>query len=95
MPIEILGSIYKRFLGKVIGFKRRTKNEYSVEQKPLIQLASQMLEVCKQLKEAKLENDKNLLEKRIELIDKQINMQVYAIYGLRREEIKIVEDEAD
>ena len=51
--------------------------------------------MCKQLKEGKLENDKNLLEKRIELLDKQINMQVYAIYGLRKEEIKIVKDEAD
>jgi len=31
LPVEILGSIYERFLGKVIRFKRKTKNGHSVE----------------------------------------------------------------
>ena len=41
LPVEILGSIYERFLGKVIRFKRRTKNGHSVEiiEKPEVQKA--------------------------------------------------------
>jgi len=41
LPIEILGSIYERFLGKVIRFKRRTKAGHSVEiiEKPEVQKA--------------------------------------------------------
>ena len=31
LPVEILGSIYERFLGKIIRFKRKTKNGHSVE----------------------------------------------------------------
>ena len=41
LPVEILGSIYERFLGKVIRFKRKTKNGHSVEiiEKPEVQKA--------------------------------------------------------
>jgi len=31
IPVEILGSIYERFLGKIIRFKRKTRNGHSVE----------------------------------------------------------------
>ena len=31
LPVEILASIYERFLGKVIRFKRKTKNGHSIE----------------------------------------------------------------
>lgn len=31
LPVEILGNIYEQFLGKVIRFKRKTKNGHSVE----------------------------------------------------------------
>ena len=31
LPVEILGSIYERFLGKIIHFKQKTKNGHSVE----------------------------------------------------------------
>ena len=41
LPVEILGNIYERFLGKVIRFKRKTKNGHSVEiiEKPEVQKA--------------------------------------------------------
>jgi len=41
LPVEILGHIYERFLGKVIRFKKKTKAGHSVEivQKPLVQKA--------------------------------------------------------
>lgn len=41
LPVEILGSIYERFLGKIIRFSRKTKNGHSVEvvEKPEVQKA--------------------------------------------------------
>lgn len=41
LPVEILGSIYEQFLGKVIRFTRKTKNGHSVEviEKPEVQKA--------------------------------------------------------
>ena len=41
IPVEILGSIYERFLGRIIRFKRKTKNGHSVEiiEKPEVQKA--------------------------------------------------------
>lgn len=41
LPVEILGSIYERFLGKIIRFARKTKNGHSVEiiEKPEVQKA--------------------------------------------------------
>ncbi|MGP1439985.1 MAG: Eco57I restriction-modification methylase domain-containing protein [Treponema sp.] len=39
LPVEILGNIYERFLGKIIRFKRKTKNGHSIEivEKPEVQ----------------------------------------------------------
>ncbi|MGP1521629.1 MAG: Eco57I restriction-modification methylase domain-containing protein [Treponema sp.] len=41
LPVEILGNVYERFLGKIIHFKRKTKNGHSVEiiEKPEVQKA--------------------------------------------------------
>lgn len=41
LPVEILGSVYERFLGKVVRFSRKTKNGHSVvvEEKPEVQKA--------------------------------------------------------
>ena len=41
IPVEILGSIYERFLGKIIQFTRKTKNGHSIEiiEKPEVQKA--------------------------------------------------------
>ena len=41
LPVEILDNIYERFLGKIIRFKRKTKNGHSVEiiEKPEVQKA--------------------------------------------------------
>jgi adenine-specific DNA-methyltransferase len=41
LPVEILGSIYERFLGRIIRFTRKTKNGHSVEiiEKPEVQKA--------------------------------------------------------
>ena len=41
LPVEILGSIYEQFLGKIIRFARQTKNGHSIEiiEKPEVQKA--------------------------------------------------------
>ncbi len=54
-------------------------------------IAEQQLSTHKQLSTAKSDADKKLLEKRIEILDSQINAIVYDLYGLTEEEIKIVE----
>ncbi|MBQ3714161.1 MAG: Eco57I restriction-modification methylase domain-containing protein [Fibrobacter sp.] len=57
----------------------------------LSSLAEQQLAVHKQLSSAKSDSDKKLLEQRIQILDTQINSEVYKLYGLTDEEIKIIE----
>jgi len=92
---------YYGFIGKAKGKSREYFNTPLAEipiriasltsQEKLIQLANQMLEAHNQLELAKFENDKKFLAQRIEILDKQINAIVYALYGLSEEEIKIIE----
>jgi len=57
------------------------------------ELVNQMLNLNKKLNNAKLPQEKNLLQRQIETTDKQINQLVYELYDLTEEEIKIVESE--
>ena len=61
------------------------------EQSHLEALTKELMASIEKLSVTKFENDKKLLEERIELLDSQINSAVYALYGLSEEEIKIVE----
>ncbi|MGP1520007.1 MAG: Eco57I restriction-modification methylase domain-containing protein [Treponema sp.] len=61
------------------------------QNKELERLVDDMLDTLKKLELAKFENDKKFLAQRTEILDKQINASVYALYGLTDEEIKIVE----
>jgi len=61
------------------------------EQAPLISLADQMLETQGRLQQAPSDEDKNILEKRVAIIDKQIDQAVYQLYGLTEDDVKIVE----
>ena len=63
------------------------------EQAPLISLADQMLETQGRLQQAPSDEDKNILEKRVAIIDKQIDQAVYQLYGLTEDDVKIVEGE--
>ena len=40
----------------------------------------------------KKERDKELYERQIRIVDTQIDRQVYELYGLTEEEMKVVED---
>jgi hypothetical protein len=55
------------------------------------ELVNQMLDLNKKLNNAKLPQEKNLLQRQIEATDKQIDQLVYKLYDLTDEEIKIVE----
>jgi hypothetical protein len=57
----------------------------------LVALVDTMLELQKKYQEARMERDKVLYERQIKIIDKLIDKQVYDLYGLTDEEIKVVE----
>ena len=56
-----------------------------------ISLADQMLEIQGRLQQTLSDKDKNILEQRAPIIDRQIDKAVYKLYGLTEEEVKIVE----
>ena len=57
----------------------------------IVSLVEQMLEAKKQLSTAKTDKDKTYFERKCESLDRQIDAEVYKLYGLSEEEIKIVE----
>jgi len=57
----------------------------------IVDLVEQMLELNKQLAEAKEPQSKTVLQRQIATTDRQIDELVYELYGLTDEEIKIVE----
>jgi hypothetical protein len=59
----------------------------------MVELVGQMIDLHKQLAEAKEPQTKTVLQRQIETTDKQIDQLVYKLYMLTDEEIKIVESE--
>jgi hypothetical protein len=57
----------------------------------MVILVERMLDLHKQLAEAKEPQTKTVLQRQIEATDRQIDQLVYELYGLTDEEIKIVE----
>ncbi|KKH14276.1 Eco57I restriction-modification methylase domain-containing protein [Methanosarcina mazei] len=57
----------------------------------MVQLVKQMLELNKKLDNSKLGIEKEMIQRRIEATDAEINRLVYHLYDLNEEEIKIVE----
>ncbi|MEW5841827.1 MAG: TaqI-like C-terminal specificity domain-containing protein [Bacteroidota bacterium] len=71
------------------GVNQTTNNKYF--ENPIVKLVDQMLEAKKQVAAAKTASEKEYLEKKCSIIDRQIDALVYELYGLTEEEIKIVE----
>ena len=69
-----------------------TKSEDKEKHDTLVSLVDQMLESKKQLNAAKTDKDKTYYERKCESLDRQIDTEVYSLYGLTEEEIKIVEE---
>ena len=59
----------------------------------MVNLVDQMLNLINKLNNAKLPQEKNLLQRQIGTTDNQIDQLVYKLYKLTDEEIKIVESE--
>ena len=59
----------------------------------LVALVDNMLELQKKFHETRLERDKELYERQITIVDSQIDRQVYDLYGLTEEEVKVVDGE--
>lgn len=57
----------------------------------ILLLVDQIPIAKKLLQKAKTESDKNYLQRKCDILDKQIDELVYQLYGLTEEEIKIVE----
>jgi hypothetical protein len=57
----------------------------------MVTLVERMLALHKQRADVKTDHEKNLIERQIEVTDKQIDALVYELYGLTKEEIRIVE----
>jgi type I restriction-modification system DNA methylase subunit len=57
----------------------------------IVALVTQMLDLNKRLRDARLEQDKTMLTRQIEATDMMIDKMVYDLYGLTEEEITLVE----
>lgn len=57
----------------------------------MVRLVESILELNKQLAQAKTPHDREVLQRQIDATDRQINRLVYELYELTEEEIKIVE----
>jgi adenine-specific DNA-methyltransferase len=50
-----------------------------------------MLELQKKHQEARMDSDKELFERHIKVVDKQIDRLVYELYGLTEKKVKVVD----
>ncbi len=57
----------------------------------IVELVERIMDLHKQLQDAKIPQAQTLLKRQIEATDRQIDRLVYALYGLTEEEIEIVE----
>jgi len=57
----------------------------------MVELVERMLDLHKQLAEARMPQAQTLLKRQIEATDRQIDNLVYELYDLTEEEIEIVE----
>ena len=57
----------------------------------LVSLVDTMLELQNKYHEARMDRDKELYERQINIVDAQIDRLVYDLYGLTEEEMRVVE----
>lgn len=60
----------------------------------MVSLATQMLDLNRKLQDARLELERSMLSRQVEVTDAAIDKLVYELYGLTNEEIAIVEGNA-
>jgi hypothetical protein len=60
----------------------------------MVKLVEQMLQLHKQQSTAKSDADRELYQRQIDSTDREIDRLVYELYGLTKDEIKVVEEGA-
>ncbi|MDR3063875.1 MAG: hypothetical protein LBU40_07060, partial [Methanobrevibacter sp.] len=84
------GGSYEYFPNGIVKFPIP---EISLEkQNPFIKLADEMIELKKQLSNAKTPHEKRLIDIQIKSTDEEINSLVYKLYKLNNEEVKLIEE---
>jgi len=73
---------------RLINFSNRSEKARHAK---MVKLVERMMELHKELAKAKSDHDKTLLQRQISSTDRQINVLVYDLYGLTKEEIKLIE----
>ena len=73
---------------KTVNFQN---NDVKIQHDRMVSLVKQILCMHQQLAKATFPEQKTLLQRQIEFIDRQIDQFVYELYGLTAEEIRIVE----
>jgi TaqI-like C-terminal specificity domain/Eco57I restriction-modification methylase len=61
------------------------------KQVPLVQLVQQMLSLHEKLTAVKVSHDKTVLQRQIEVVDRQTDLLICKLYGLTSEEMKLLE----
>lgn len=74
----------------MINFEDKADN---ARHKEVVGVVARMLDIHKQLAASKTSHDKMTTERQIEAADRAIDQLVYELYGLSKEEIKIVESD--
>ena len=59
----------------------------------MVEMVDHMLELQKKYHSAKIETEKSLFKKQIDILDNQIDQLVYELYQLTDDEIKIIEQD--
>ena len=67
--------------------------EFKTQHDHMVLLVKKIMDLKKQVYDAKLPHIKTTIQRQIDATDKQIDQLVYKLYGLTEEEIKIVESE--
>jgi len=86
---KIKGTYLKELPIRQIDFARETDQR---RHERMVALVKQMLDLYKQLKEAKTPHERKAGQRQIEATDRQIDHLVYELYGLTEQEIRIVEE---
>jgi hypothetical protein len=93
-----MGGGYLRFRSKFLNYlpiyitNFSNPKEKTLHNK-MVKMVDQMLELQKKYHNAKLENEKKMYKKQIDILDNQIDQLVYKLYRLTEEEIRIIEGE--
>jgi type I restriction-modification system DNA methylase subunit len=91
---EALAQVKRGHLAKLpIYIPNYSEAEDEKKYTKMVELVDYMLTLQKKFFTAKIETEKKIFKKQIDILDKQIDQLVYELYGLTDEEIKIVEED--